>query len=69
MEKEQDNKLSSLSKDSGHLYQKPTFTGQYLNFNFHHLHNVKKKELFIAFNIKQKSLVVTAMHIKKKCRV
>ena len=72
MEKEQDNKLSFLdvlitrAKQGfrSSVYWKPTFTGQYLNFNCHHLYYVK--ELFIAYKIKQKPLVETPMHIKKK---
>ena len=50
MEKEQDNKLRFLDVlvtrvEQGFrssVYCKPTFTGQYLNFNFHHPHTVKK---------------------------
>ena len=50
MEKEQDNKLPFLNvlvtcTEQGFrssVYCKPTFTRQYLNFNSHHLYNVKK---------------------------
>ena len=52
MEKEQDNKLPFLDVLVTHthseqgfrssVYHKPTFTGQYLNFNSHHPYNVKK---------------------------
>ena len=50
MEKEQDNKLPLLDLLVTHaeqgfrssVYRKPTFTGQYLNFNSHHLYTVKK---------------------------
>ena len=49
MQKERDNRLSFLDvlitrTEQGFIssvYQKPTFTGQYLNFNFHHSYNVK----------------------------
>ena len=49
-EKEQDNKLSFLDvlltrTEQGFrssVYRKPTFTGQYPNFNFHHPYTVKK---------------------------
>ena len=51
MEKEQDNKLPLLGvlvtrTEQGFrssVSRKPTFTGQYLNFNSHHLYNVKKE--------------------------
>ena len=50
MEKEQDNKLPFLDvlvtrTEQGFrssVYRKPTFTGQYLNFNSHHRYSVKK---------------------------
>ena len=50
MEKEQDNKLPFLNVlvtrteqgSRSSVYRKPTFTGQYLNFNFHHPYTVKK---------------------------
>ena len=50
MEKEQDNKLSFLDvlvtrTEQGFrssVYHKPTFTGQYLNFNSYHPYTVKK---------------------------
>ena len=50
MEKEQDNKLPFLDvlvtcTEQGFrssVYCKPTFTGQYLNFNSHHPYTVKK---------------------------
>ena len=50
MEKEQDNKLPFLDvlvtrkeqEFRSSVYHKPTFTGQYLNFNSHHPYNVKK---------------------------
>ena len=50
MEKEQDNKLPFLDvlvtcTEQGFrssVYRKPTFTGQYLNFNSHHPYTVKK---------------------------
>ena len=50
MEKEQDNKLPFLDvlvtcTEQGFrssVYRKPTFTGQYLNFNSHHPYMVKK---------------------------
>ena len=50
MEKEQDNKLTFLDvsvtrTEQGFwssVYCKPTFTGQYLNFNSHHPYTVKK---------------------------
>ena len=50
MEKEQDNKIPFLDVLITHteqgfrlsVYRKPTFTGQYLNFNSHHLYTVKK---------------------------
>ena len=50
MEKEQDNKLPFLDvlatcAEQGFrssVYRKPTFTGQYLNFNSHHPYTVKK---------------------------
>ena len=50
MEKEQDNKLSFLdvfitSTDqwfSASVYQKPTYSGQNLNFNSNHSYNIKK---------------------------
>ena len=50
MEKEKDNKLPFLDvlvtrTEQGFrssVYRKPTFTGQYLNFNSHHPHTVKK---------------------------
>ena len=50
MEKEQDNKLFFLDvfvtrSEQGFwpsVYRKPTFTGQYLNFNYHHQYKVKK---------------------------
>ena len=50
MEKEQDNKLPFLdvlvtrTKQGfrSSVYRKPTFTGQYLNFNSHHPYTVKK---------------------------
>ena len=50
MEKEQGNKLSFLDVLVAYteqifrsfVYRKPTFTGQYLNFNSHHPYNVKK---------------------------
>ena len=49
-EKEQDNKLPFLNVLVTHteqgirssVYRKPTFTGQYLNFNSHHPYTVKK---------------------------
>ena len=51
MEKEQDNKLPFLDVLVTHteqgfmssVYCKPTFTGQYLNFNSHHPYTVKKE--------------------------
>ena len=51
MEKEQDNKLPFLDvlvtrTEQGFrssVYRKPTFTGQYLNFNSHHPYTVKKR--------------------------
>ena len=51
MEKEQDNKLPLLDvlvtrTEQGFrssVYHKPTFTGQYLNFNSHHPYTVKKR--------------------------
>ena len=51
MEKEQDNKLPFLDVLVTHteqgfrsaVYRKPTFTGQYLNFNSHHPYTVKKE--------------------------
>ena len=50
MEKEQDNRLSFLDvlinymeqRFMSFVYRKPTFTGQYLNFNSHYSYNVKK---------------------------
>ena len=50
MEKDQDNKLPFLDvlvtrTEHGFrssVYRKPTFTGQYLNFNSHHPYTVKK---------------------------
>ena len=50
MEKEQDNKLPCLDVlvtrtvqgIGSSVYRKPTFTGQYLNFIFHHSYMVKK---------------------------
>ena len=50
IEKEQDNKLSFLDMliiytDQGFstsVYRKPSFTGQYLNFNSHHPYTAKK---------------------------
>ena len=50
MEKEKDNKLPFLDvlvtrKEQGlrsSVYRKPTFTGQYPNFNSHHPYTVKK---------------------------
>ena len=50
MEKEQDNKLPFLNvlvtcTEQGFrssVYHKPTFTGQYLNFNSHHPYTIKK---------------------------
>ena len=50
MEKEQDNKLLFLDVlvtrteqvFRSSVYRKPTFTGQYLNFNSHHPYTVKK---------------------------
>ena len=52
MEKDQDNKLPFLDVLVTHteteqgfrssVYRKPTFTGQYLNFNSHHPYTVKK---------------------------
>ena len=50
MEKEQDNKLPFLDvlvtrtepRFRSSVYRKPTFTGQYLNFNSHHPYTVKK---------------------------
>ena len=50
MEKKQDNKLPFLDvlvthREQGfrsYVYRKPTLTGQYLNFNFHHPYRVKK---------------------------
>ena len=50
MEKEQDNKLPFLDVLVTHreqglrssVYRKPTFTGQYLNYNSHHPYTVKK---------------------------
>ena len=51
MEKEKDNKLPFLDvlitrTEQGFrssVYRKPTFTGQYLNFNSHHPYTVKKR--------------------------
>ena len=51
MEKEQDNKLPFLGvlvtgTEQGFrspVYLKPTFAGQYLNFNSHHPYTVKKR--------------------------
>ena len=50
MEKEQDNKLPFLDvlvtrTEQGfwlYVYRKPTFTGQYVNFNSHYPYTVKK---------------------------
>ena len=50
MEKEQDNKLlfldvlvtSTVQRFRSSVYHKPPYTGQYLNFNFHHPYTVKK---------------------------
>ena len=42
MEKEQDNKLCREQGFRSSVYHKPTFTGQYLNFNSNHAYKVKK---------------------------
>ena len=73
MEKDVDNKLLFPDVLVTHteqgfrssVYRKLTFTGQYLNFNSHHSHNVKKG-IAPFFNIEQKLFVIIRMHIKKK---
>ena len=69
MEKEQDNKLPFFDvlvthREQGFkssVYCKPTFTGQYLNFNFHHSYRVKKRIVHCL-----QPLVAILTHIKKK---
>ena len=73
MEKEQDNKLPFLDvlvtrTEQGFrssVYRKPTFTGQYLNFNSHHPYTVKKG-IVRCLQHRAKTLVTILMHIKKK---
>ena len=77
MEKKEDNGLSFLEElitrtEQGSrlsAYSKPIFTGHYLNFNSHHLYNVKKGIVHFCYNTEQKPLVMTATHMKKKLRV
>ena len=72
VEKEQDNRLSFLNvlitcTEQGFMpsmYQNPTFTRQYLNFNSYHPYDVKKGIICCL----QKP-IVTVMCIKRKLRV
>ena len=67
IEKEQANKLSFLDvletrTEQGFslsVYRKPTFSGQYLNFNSRH--PCAKKELSFAYKIEEKPLLATEM--------